>query len=110
MGLNDRPIGHRVYADGGKCGARTARPETPVARCTPRSPVTDDDCMIRRTLIVRLFAAAVVAVGLAATPAKAGLLPITVSVQPESGNFRWTYSIVLPSDYKLQSGDYFTIC
>jgi hypothetical protein len=65
--------------------------------------------MIRRTWIVRLFAAAVVAVGVSATPAKAGLVPITVSIQPEAGNFRWTYSIVLPSDYKLQSGDYFTI-
>jgi hypothetical protein len=65
--------------------------------------------MIRRTWIARLFAAAIVALGVSAAPARAGLLPVSVSVQPEAGNFRWTYSIVLPTDYKLQSGDYFTI-
>jgi hypothetical protein len=65
--------------------------------------------MIRRTWIARLFAAAVVAVGISATPAKAGLNPVSVSITPEAGNFRWTYSIVLPTDYVLQSGDYFTI-
>ena len=64
--------------------------------------------MIRRNWIARLFAAAVVAVGVSA-PAKAGLLPVSVSVQPEAGNFRWTYSVVLPTDMKLQSGSYFTI-
>lgn len=65
----------------------------------------------RRTWIARLFVAAVAtaaAAGLAA-PARAGLLPVSVSVQPEAGNFRWTYSVVLPSGMKLQSGDYFTI-
>ena len=45
----------------------------------------------------------------AAAPAPAGLLPVQVSVLPESGNFRWTYAIVLPTDSQLQSGDYFTI-
>jgi len=64
--------------------------------------------MIRRTWIARLFGAALVA-GVLATPARAGLLPVSVSVQPEAGNFRWTYSVVLPTDMKLQSGDYFTI-
>lgn len=64
--------------------------------------------MIRRNWITRLFAAAVAVVVLAA-PARAGLLPVSVSVQPEAGNFRWTYSIVLPTDMKLQAGDYFTI-
>ena len=42
-------------------------------------------------------------------PAQAGLLPVSVSVQPEAGNFRWTYSVVLPTDMKLQAGNYFTI-
>jgi hypothetical protein len=65
--------------------------------------------MIRCNWIARLFAAAVVAVGVSAAPAKAGLLPVSVSVQPEAGNFRWTYSVVLPTDMKLQSGSYFTI-
>lgn len=63
--------------------------------------------MIRRTWIARLFAAAVVAA--AAAPASAGLLPVSVSIQPEAGNFRWTYSVVLPTDMKLQAGNYFTI-
>lgn len=40
---------------------------------------------------------------------KAGLLPVTVSTTPESGNFRWTYAIVLPTDSQLRTGDYFTI-
>lgn len=61
-----------------------------------------------RTWIARLFAAAV-AVVVFALPARAGLLPVSVSVQPEAGNFRWTYSVVLPTDMKLQAGDYFTI-
>jgi hypothetical protein len=64
--------------------------------------------MIRRNWIARLFAAALVAAGVSA-PAQAGLLPVSVSVQPEAGNFRWTYSVVLPTDMKLQSGSYFTI-
>jgi hypothetical protein len=65
----------------------------------------------RRTWITRLFVAAAAAAGVAVvpTPAAAGLLPVSVSVQPEAGNFRWTYSVVLPSDMKLQAGDYFTI-
>jgi hypothetical protein len=45
----------------------------------------------------------------AAQPARAGLLPTSVTVTPESGNFRWTYAVVLPTDTKLQSGDYFTV-
>ena len=64
--------------------------------------------MIRRNWIARLFAAALVAAGVSA-PAQAGLLPVSVSVQPEAGNFRWTYSVVLPTDMQLQAGNYFTI-
>jgi hypothetical protein len=41
--------------------------------------------------------------------AQAGLLPVSVTVQPEAGNFRWTYSVVLPTDMQLKAGDYFTI-
>ena len=68
--------------------------------------------MIRRTWIARLFALAVVTgamVTLSAHSAKAGLLPVAVTVQPEATNFRWTYSVVLPTDMKLQAGNYFTI-
>jgi hypothetical protein len=64
--------------------------------------------MKRRTWIARLFVAAAAVVVLAA-PSRAGLLPVSVTVQPEAGNFRWTYSVVLPTDMKLQAGDYFTI-
>jgi hypothetical protein len=44
-----------------------------------------------------------------AVPARAGLIPAAVNVAPDGANFRFTYTIVLPSDYKLKSGDYFTI-
>lgn len=64
--------------------------------------------MIRRTWIARLFAAALLT-GSIATTADAGLLPVSVSIQPEAGNFRWTYSVQLPTDLKLQAGSYFTI-
>ena len=64
--------------------------------------------MIRRTWIARLFAAAA-AVIVVGSSAQAGLLPVSVTVTPEGGNYRWTYAIVLPTDMKLQSGNYFTI-
>lgn len=64
--------------------------------------------MIRGTSIARLFAAAAIAVACGGT-ATAGLLPNGVTVTPESGNYRWTYAIVLPTDMQLQSGSYFTI-
>jgi hypothetical protein len=64
--------------------------------------------MTLKTTIARLFAATVAATVVAGS-ATAGLLPTSVSVQPEAGNFRWTYAIVLPTDMKLQSGNYFTI-
>lgn len=68
--------------------------------------------MYRRTWITRLFVVAAttgVAIAMSAGSANAGLLPVSVTVQPEAGNFRWTYSVVLPTDMKLQSGNYFTI-
>ena len=52
--------------------------------------------------------ACVLVCGLAAG-VRAGLLPTSVVVVPEAGNFRWTYAVVLPTDMQLQSGDYFTI-
>ena len=64
--------------------------------------------MTRGNLMTRLFLGATVAM-LAATSANAGLLPVSVTITPEAGNFRWTYAIVLPTDMKLQSGNYFTI-
>lgn len=68
--------------------------------------------MIRRTWIARLLslaAATGATVAMTASSAEAGLLPVSVTVQPEAGNFRWTYSVVLPTDMKLQAGNYFTI-
>ncbi len=65
--------------------------------------------MTRRTSITRLVAAAVAVVGLIGGTAQAGLLPTSVTVFPESGNYRWQYAIVLPTDMKLQAGNYFTI-
>ena len=41
--------------------------------------------------------------------ASAGLLPTSVTVFPDGGNFRWQYAIVLPTDSQLKTGDYFTI-
>src|SRR5262245_26632094 len=41
--------------------------------------------------------------------AQAGMIPAAVSVTPDGGNFRFTYSVVLPTDYTLKAGDYFTI-
>ncbi|MGL6076545.1 MAG: PEP-CTERM sorting domain-containing protein [Fimbriiglobus sp.] len=56
------------------------------------------------SLAVALIVSAVVG-----TQAQAGLLPVNVTVIPEAGNYRWTYAIVLPTDMKLQSGNFFTI-
>lgn len=41
--------------------------------------------------------------------ARAGLIPIQVSVMPEGGNYQYTYALVLPVDSVLQTGNYFTI-
>lgn len=60
--------------------------------------------MLRKTCI-----AAVMCLGLLTQSAQAGLLPVSVSVTPEADKYRFTYAIVLPTDSKLQAGDYFTI-
>jgi hypothetical protein len=65
--------------------------------------------MIRRTWIARLFAAAVAAVAFTGSSAQAGIIPVSVTITPDAGNYRWTYAIVLPTDMKLQAGNYFTI-
>ncbi|MCS7270010.1 MAG: hypothetical protein NZ703_02900, partial [Gemmataceae bacterium] len=68
--------------------------------------------MMRRIRLARWTTAAVAGLAmtaLAVGPARAGLLPVSVTVQPEAGNFRWTYSVVLPTDMQLKAGDYFTI-
>ncbi|MGL6097197.1 MAG: PEP-CTERM sorting domain-containing protein [Fimbriiglobus sp.] len=65
--------------------------------------------MTRGTWIARLFATAAAAVVVAGN-ASAGLLPANdPSVIADGGNYRWTYGIVLPTDMRLQSGNFFTI-
>src|SRR5438105_8653733 len=64
--------------------------------------------MIRRSWIARTILAGVAAWCVAGS-ADAGLLPVSVSITPDNGNFRWTYAVVLPTDMKLESGSYFTI-
>src|SRR5262245_40498362 len=67
------------------------------------------DYMIRRTLIARLFVAAAL-IAASANSANAALLPVSVSITPEqSGSFRWTYNVSLPSGAIVQSGNYFTV-
>jgi len=44
-----------------------------------------------------------------ATEARAGLLPVSVTTAPEGDFYRWTYSLTLPTETMLRSGDYFTI-
>lgn len=57
----------------------------------------------------RLTTLAVVLTLAAATPARAGLLPVSVTITPEAGSYRFTYAIVLPTDSQIRTGDYFTI-
>jgi len=52
---------------------------------------------------------AVIAVLTGPTTARAGLVPVQVSVIPDGGMYRFTYAIVLPTDSVLRPGDYFTI-
>ncbi len=63
--------------------------------------------MLRNQWLTALVAA-VGALSLAA-PVQAGLLPINVTVLPEAGHYRWTYSVVVPTDQYVTAGDYFTI-
>lgn len=41
--------------------------------------------------------------------ADAGLIPGAVTVVPGSGYYQFKYNVSLPSDYKVKSGDFFTI-
>jgi hypothetical protein len=63
---------------------------------------------MNRLLILGVASALFGFAGISA-PARAGLLPVNTTITPESGNSRWTYAIVLPSDVQIKSGDYFTI-
>lgn len=58
---------------------------------------------------VAFGSALVIVAALATSPAQAGLIPTAVTVTPDQGNFRWSYSVVLPSYSSLQPGNYFVI-
>jgi hypothetical protein len=56
------------------------------------------------------IAALAVTAALASAPAtRAGMLPVSFSVTPEGGNYRFNYGIVLTTDTFIKPGDYFTI-
>jgi hypothetical protein len=44
-----------------------------------------------------------------AAPARAGMIPVQVSVTPDGGNFRWTYAVVVTTNVNVNPGDSFTI-
>src|SRR5262245_30415812 len=57
-------------------------------------------------VVILVVALAALAAG---SRAEAGLIPTNVSVTPDGSNFRWTYAVVVTTDVKVNSGDYFTI-
>jgi len=59
-----------------------------------------------KTLFCTLAALVVFGV---AVPVQAGLLPVKVTITPESDIYRWTYGVVLTSDSEIHTGDFFTI-
>lgn len=61
---------------------------------------------LTRKVAVLLAAAAVLA---AANQAQAGLIPTNVSIMPDGTSFRWTYAVVVTTDVKVNTGDFFTI-
>jgi hypothetical protein len=69
-------------------------------------PVAPEDPLVTRSATLAALAAGLF---LTAPAARAGLLPTGVTVTPDGGNFRWTYAVTLPTDTKLQAGDYFTV-
>ncbi|HET6574712.1 MAG TPA: hypothetical protein VFG68_13985 [Fimbriiglobus sp.] len=64
--------------------------------------------MSRISLLAPVLACGVALAG-PVSGARAGLLPVSVTVNPEADKFRWTYAIVLPTDAMIRAGDYFTI-
>jgi hypothetical protein len=64
--------------------------------------------MMRRTWSLLATLSALVAFGIC-THAQAGLIPTSVTIAPDGGNFRWTYGVDLTSNVHVQSGDFFTI-
>lgn len=61
------------------------------------------------SLRIRAAAIAALALGFLTGQAEAGLLPVSASVQNDSGNYRYTYGVVLTSDSTIKKGDFFTV-
>lgn len=61
---------------------------------------------MRLTLKLVLF---VIATFATVAPVQADLLPVSATSSPDGTNTQYTYNVVLTSDSKLMSGDYFTI-
>ncbi len=55
-----------------------------------------------------LAAAALAALSLGST-ARAGMIPVQVTVTSDGGNLRWTYGVVVTTDVQVNPGDSFTI-
>lgn len=64
--------------------------------------------MIRMLKPVSVLAATLIALA-CASEVRAGLLPVAISITPDSGQYRYTYAVVLTTDSVLETGDYFTI-
>lgn len=56
-----------------------------------------------------VMVAALAAVVVAGPMARAGMIPVSVSVTPDADKFRWTYGVIVTTDVKVNPGDSFTI-
>lgn len=52
---------------------------------------------------------ALVVVLAAGTAARAGMIPVSVTVTPDGDKFRWTYGVIVTTDVNVNAGDSFTI-
>src|SRR5262245_30499775 len=56
-----------------------------------------------------MLAVAALAAFTAASTARAGMIPVQVSVTPDGSSQRWTYGVVVTTDVQINHGDSFTI-
>jgi hypothetical protein len=64
--------------------------------------------MMRRFGIVAFLLTGLVGL-FAGAKSEAGMIPTNVSITPDSGNFRWTYAVVVTTDVAVNPGDFFTV-